>query len=68
MPYSVQDGFHPNQYAKALEVAVVIEYATQNFPDVLGEENQYNDIISEGQQHTSAAYSREIRMKNWLGL
>jgi hypothetical protein len=44
--YSVQDGFHPNQYAMALEAAAVIEYATQNFPDVLGEENQYNDIIT----------------------
>ena len=52
----------------ALEAAAVIEYATQNFPDVLGEENQYNDIISESKQHTSAAYSRKIRMKNWLGL
>jgi hypothetical protein len=54
MPSSVQDGFHPNQYAVALEAAAVIEYATQNFPDVLGEENQYNDIISEGKLHTSA--------------
>ncbi len=52
----------------AFEAAAMIEYATQNFPDVLGEENQYNDIISEGKQHTSAAQLRESRMKNWLGL
>ena len=40
------DGFHPNQYAMALETVELVEWELQYAPGVYGIQNPNNDIIS----------------------